>query len=298
MNSRPTILIVDDVVANINLLASLLKDEYKIKIAKNGKKALEIANQEDNLHLILLDIEMPEMNGYEVCKQLKNSASTSDIPVVFLTARDNESDEEYGLNLGAVDYIAKPYNPAIVKIRVRNHVALKLKSDWLEELSMMDGLTHIPNRRYFDDEYKKQFKQASREQQNFFVVMIDVDEFKSYNDHYGHGKGDECLLKIAETLQNQLKRPMDMLARYGGEEFVIIMKDIEASGALTMVQRLVDSVESLGIKNVFTSHSDKVTISAGIAKLTQGDTQTTLLKRADKALYKAKKNHKNGYIYL
>ena len=296
--SLPTVLIVDDMATNLEVLSKLLKTDYHVKVAKSGQKALEIANSDDKPDLILLDIEMPEMDGYEVCRQLKSNPSTNSIPVIFLTARDSQSDEEFGLNLGAVDYIAKPYNPTIVKIRVRNHMALKLKSDWLEKLSMMDGLTNVPNRRYFDNEYDKYFKQAIRESQNLFIVMIDVDDFKAYNDHYGHGKGDECLIKIAHTLQSNLKRPMDILARYGGEEFVILLKDIEDAGALQVVQDLVESIEQLGIKHAFSSASKNVTISAGLSKHARGLTKESLLTNADNALYQAKKDLKNHFVYL
>ena len=295
--ARPTVLIVDDMATNLEVLASLLKDDYHVKVAKSGPKALEIANAQDKPDLILLDIEMPNMDGYEVCRQLKNNALTSSIPIIFLTVRNSEKDEAIGLHLGAVDFISKPYNSTIVKIRVRNHIALKLKSDRLEELSLMDGLTNIPNRRYFNNIYDKYYKEACRESQTLFVVMMDVDDFKAYNDHYGHGKGDECLIKIAATLKRHLKRPFDVIARYGGEEFVILLKEVEDTGALKVVQELIDSVHKLHIKHQFSSACQYVTISAGISKNKPGLTQEGLLKKADDALYQAKKDKKNQFIY-
>lgn len=294
-NGKPTILIVDDMAPNIAILSDLLQEDYKIKVAKNGQKALEIAKGVEKPDLILLDIEMPEMNGYEVCKELKNSPLTNNIPVIFVTARNDVKDEEYGLNLGAVDYISKPFHPTIVKIRVKNHITLKLKSDWHEELSMFDGLTHIPNRRYFDEEYKKKCKEMIREQKTVALLMIDVDYFKRYNDHYGHGKGDECLIKIAGALKATLKRPSDMVARYGGEEFVVLLQNTDKEGAMNVAENLIKAVSELGIKHEYSTTADHVTISAGMAFKECGETLCgeELLKKADDALYRAKEGGRN-----
>lgn len=292
---KPTILIVDDMATNIAILSDLLQDDYKIKVAKSGQKALDIAKGNEKPDLILLDVEMPEMNGYEVCKKLKNNALTNNIPVIFVTARNDVKDEEYGLNLGAVDYISKPFHPTIVKIRVKNHINLKLKSDWLEELSMVDGLTHIPNRRYFDEMYAKKYKEITRDAKTLAVLMIDVDYFKRYNDHYGHGKGDECLVKIAGALKNTLKRPTDIVARYGGEEFVVLLQNIDKGGAITVAESLIKAVSDLGIVHEYSSVCDNVTISAGMAFKEAEETlcQEEMLKQADDALYRAKENGRN-----
>lgn len=299
-NTQPTILIVDDVPTNITLLSNLLKDDYKIKVANNGHRALEIARSKEKPDLILLDIEMPDMDGYEVCKALKNSSETNNIPIIFVTAKSDVKDEEHGLNLGAADYISKPFHPTIVRIRVKNHIALKLKSDWLEELSMLDGLTHIPNRRYFDENYEKLYKEALREAGSLTVLMIDVDFFKNYNDHYGHGKGDECLIKIATALKNALKRPSDIVARYGGEEFVVILKDIDNEGAKSVAQSLLREVEELALKHAYSEASPSVTISIGMAlkEATATLSREELLEQADNALYKAKAQGRNRFVSI
>lgn len=295
-DTKPTILIVDDMAANIAILSDLLKDDYRIKVAKSGKKALDIAKSKEKPDLILLDIEMPEMDGYEVCKELKSSSECNNIPVVFITAKNDVKDEEYGLNLGAVDYISKPFHPTIVKIRVRNHIALKLKSDMLEALSMYDGLTHIPNRRYFDEVYEKKYRETMRDRKTLAVLMIDVDYFKLYNDHYGHGKGDECLIKIAAALRKSLKRPTDVVARYGGEEFVVLLKDIDEPGARQVAESLVKAVSALGIAHHYSETADHVTISVGMAFKDAQNTSLTkeeLLKYSDDALYGAKRSGRN-----
>lgn len=291
-NAKPVILIVDDMVFNIEVLSELLGDDYKIKIAKNGAKALEIAFSDEKPDLILLDIEMPEMDGFEVCRRLKNSSETSGIPIIFVTAKNDVENEEFGLNLGAVDYIYKPYRPSTIKIRVKNQISLKLKSDKLEEYSMIDGLTNIYNRRYFDDEYTKKYKEMAREKKTLAVFMIDVDFFKRYNDHYGHGKGDDCLIKLADTLNNTLKRPTDMVARYGGEEFVVVLYDIDLEGAKKVAQSLVSAVKELSIPHEYSDAASQVTISLGMAfkEADSALSKEEILKNADEALYRAKES--------
>lgn len=298
-NKKPTLLIVDDMAINIQMLSDLLKEDYNIKVAKSGAKALEILRESDGIDLILLDVVMPEMDGYEVCKILKNDPATQNIPVIFVTSNDTLENEEYGLNLGAVDYIKKPFHPMIVKIRVRNHINLKLKSDMLEELSMYDGLTHIPNRRYFNERYENEYKEASRETKSLAVMMIDIDSFKNYNDNYGHGKGDEALLRVANVLKESLKRPSDTVARYGGEEFVVVLKDTTKEGAQNIAQTLVSAVEALKLPHAYSQASEYVTISMGVAYKEAENTlsKEALLKAADDALYKAKESGKNRFVF-
>lgn len=290
-NKKPTVLIVDDVSTNLMVLSDLLKQEYEIKIAKNGKKALEIVLEND-IDLILLDIMMPHMDGYDVCKELKNNNKTKSIPIIFVTAKDSDEDEEYGLNLGAIDYVTKPFNKAIVKLRIKNHLELKLKSDLLEELSMYDGLTNIPNRRFFDETLKSAYKEARREIQSVSVLMIDIDFFKSYNDNYGHGKGDETLIKVAQALLESLKRPTDLVARYGGEEFVILLQDISKEDTQSVGQKLIEAIHSLHIMHEYSNAKEIVTVSIGIAYCVnvKNHTQQEVLKTADEELYKAKEN--------
>lgn len=291
---KPTILIVDDMASNIVLLSELLKDDYNLKIANNGEKALEIANETQKPDLIIFNIEVPGIDGYEVCKKLKENVSTSGIPVIFITARNNIEDEEYALNLGAVDYISKPFHPNILKIRIRNHINLKLNSDFLESISMIDGLTQIYNRRYFDEEFKKACRQMAREDKNVALIMIDIDCFKLYNDNYGHGKGDECLIKIATALKSKVRRASDMVARYGGEEFIVILKDIDKEGIECVAENLLNAVRDL---NILHEHYilNYVTISLGVAYLNAKDIESQLdfLKMADDAMYKAKENGRN-----
>ncbi|MEO6423749.1 MAG: diguanylate cyclase [Candidatus Nitrotoga sp.] len=234
---RATILLVDDVPDNLSVLSSILREDYRIQLATSGAKALALAAARSP-DLILLDVMMPEMDGYEVCKRLKANSDTCDIPVVFVTARNQSEDEELGLTLGAIDYIHKPLSPPIIKARVRNLIALKLKTDVLKRLSFMDGLTQVANRRRFDDMLGNELRRAIQQQHELSLLMMDVDYFKLFNDHYGHGLGDQCLTQIAQAIQAEVKRPMDLLARYGGEEFVVLLPETDLEGACIVAESL------------------------------------------------------------
>jgi len=296
---RATILLVDDVPANLSLLSSILRDDYRIQLATSGAKALELvaAGAPD---LILLDVMMPDMDGHEVCKRLKSDPKTRDIPVLFVTAQNQVEDEELGLTLGAMDYIHKPISPPIIKARVRNHIALKLQTDALKRLSLFDGLTNIPNRRHFDDTLDHEMKRAIRTQHHLSLLMIDVDYFKPFNDRYGHGTGDACLIQIAQALQAGVNRPMDLLARYGGEEFVALLPGTNLEGACKVAESLRQTVASLRIPHAGSSIAEHVTISLGVACRAQSDPKSTsfLLRQADQALYQAKQSGRNTIRYI
>ncbi len=300
MNSdeQQTILVVDDEPANIQALGSLLKDEYRIRVANSGEKALTMLQDGAQPHpdLILLDVKMPGIDGYEVCRRIKEDPNSSDIPVIFVTAMNAAGDEEQGLNLGAVDYIAKPFNRAIVRARVHTHMSLKRKTDLLEQIALLDGLTGIPNRRYFDEQLQREANRSLRQEKSLSVLMMDIDHFKDFNDHYGHGAGDQCLQKVAETLKTTLLRPADMIARYGGEEFVALLPGTDASGAREVAEKLRTAIAELAIPHEHSSASSVVTLSIGCATYSPQDPEEVLdglLKSGDEALYSAKKTGRN-----
>ena len=288
------VLIVDDIKANINILAKTLENSYDIEFVQDGEETLKIV-KEKVFDLILLDILMPGMDGYEVCKKLKSDPETKDIPVIFITAMKAEENESKGLELGAVDYITKPFCKPIVKMRVKNHLMLKLQRDLLKNLSNLDGLTGIPNRRNFDERIDLEWRRAHRSDSVLSVIMIDIDFFKKYNDNYGHSAGDDCLKKIAVALETSLLRSSDFIARYGGEEFVAILPETDSYGAKEVAERMRDNVLSLQIKHAFSSVMDFVTISQGAASTIPcaNAIPLTLIDAADKALYEAKKNGRN-----
>ncbi len=293
--ANPSVLIVDDVSTNIQILAEALKADYRIRVANHGAKALEVAFSEQPPDLILLDIMMPEMDGYEVCQALKENPKTNTIPVIFVTAKNSVEDEAYGLNIGAVDYITKPFHLPIVRARVKTHINLKLKTNLLEQLALIDGLTYIPNRRRFDQLLQQEWERAVREKQPLALAMLDVDYFKLYNDNYGHGAGDDCLRQVARALQQALKRPADTIARYGGEEFALLIPNTDSEGALVIAERAREAVIAQQLKHEYSQIADYVSVSIGLAAThPQPSAQAdSLLRAADDALYVAKANGRN-----
>ncbi|MBF0224454.1 MAG: PleD family two-component system response regulator [Desulfobacterales bacterium] len=292
---NPKILIVDDTPMNIHVLINALKDDYQIMVAKNGEKALKIAvaNTPD---LILLDVMMPDIDGFEVCRRLKSNEKTKKIPVIFVTAMIDSVDEAKGLNLGAIDYITKPVHLPVAKARINNHIRLKRNTDMLEELVSIDGLLGIPNRRKFDEAITMEWIRAKRSSLPLSLILMDIDFFKQYNDHYGHAVGDECLKKVAHTINETIRRPMDLAARYGGEEFVAMLPETSLEGALYIAKKIRSNIEILNISHEYSNVSDHVTISLGVSSIIPDENQThiVLIEQADAALYKAKEEGRNS----
>lgn len=292
MNSRvpQTLLLVDDVPANLDVLLEHLQDgQVRLLAATSGKDALRLALQAPP-DLILLDVMMPDMDGYEVLRQLKGHTATREVPVIFVTAMSDSLDETKGLAMGAVDYIAKPFVVPVLKARVKNHLELKRKSDLLARLAQIDGLTGISNRRHLEIQLGQEWDRCRRYGRPLSLVMIDVDHFKLFNDHYGHGQGDDCLRHVSRALSACSRRSGDMLARYGGEEFVALLPDSTAEQAARTAEELRKAVQSLGIAHRYSSSADRVTASLGVATLVPSKLSTAdqLMEAADKALYLAK----------
>lgn len=286
---KPTVLVVDDSPTIMAVLASLLSKEAQILEAQGGEEGLRLArtHQPD---LILLDVVMPGMDGFEVCRHLKADSRTRDIPVIFLSAMTQEADEAMGLSVGAIDYVTKPVSPAIVRARVRNHLELKRYRDTLKDLSMRDGLTGIANRRRFDEYFEQEWSRAQRQEWPLTVMIGDVDHFKLFNDGYGHLQGDVCLRRVAEVLQNELKRATDLVARYGGEEFAILLPDVDERGAWGIARRLMEGIRRANLPHRFSPVAPYVTLSLGLATVRPGcgDAREGLLGEADRQLYMAK----------
>ncbi|MFU8787891.1 MAG: diguanylate cyclase [Methylobacter sp.] len=291
----PMILIVDDVPTNVQILAESLNSQYQIKVATNGIDALDIAQREQP-DLILLDVMMPEVDGYEVCRRLKDSSRTQKIAVIFVTAKNTVDDEELGLNLGAVDYITKPFVIPIAKARIRNHIRIKRQADLLESLSLLDGLTHISNRRRFNESLVVEWKRSIRDKTPLSLIIIGIDHFKRYNAHYGYGAGDICLQRITRELSQYLVRPGDLLTRYSGGEFAVILPDTPEKGALHVAERLRARIEKIGLPHAASETSAVVTVSIGVAtqvKIPQYFLPQMLNDAADNALKMAKKMGRN-----
>jgi len=292
---KQTILIVDDDSINLNILSGEFSRDYNIVLAKSGEQALK-RMEKSRIDLVLLDIMMPDMDGYEVCRRLKAQDTTRHIPVIFISAMSEDEDEARGLLLGSVDYIKKPFYLPIVRARIKTCLDLKMKTDMLEQLVSLDGLTNIFNRRKFNEMLDSEWNRAIRDENPLSLILIDVDQFKSYNDHYGHAAGDDCLRRVANTLKTGIKRASDFLARYGGEEFAVILPGTDLAGAGHVAENMRKDIETLRIPHARSQVAAHVTVSLGVATIKpQKDllSPVVLIKEADKMLYRAKEEGRN-----
>jgi diguanylate cyclase (GGDEF)-like protein len=294
MINKAKILIVDDDALNRIILEKTLSDEHEIYLVTSGEEALAFVKH-TQVDLIILDIMMPGMNGYDVLVELKESSLSHAIPIIFISANSAHEDEAKGLELGAMDYIVKPFCASIVKVRVRNQLLIKQKNDLLEMLASIDGLTEIPNRRYLDENLEREWRRSKRNNSSMCVMLIDIDHFKRYNDCYGHRAGDECLKTVAQTLAAQCERGSDFVARYGGEEFVAVLPETNKQGAIAFANKLRKAINDLNIEHNASLNASHITISIGIAssESSQAYTEKALLEEADSGLYNAKKLGRN-----
>ncbi|MDR3322428.1 MAG: diguanylate cyclase [Synergistaceae bacterium] len=288
-----SILAVDDERANLAVLNRILSADYTIFTAKSGEEALDRA-QKDRPDLILLDIVMPGMNGFDVLTKLKESPHTRNIPVIIVTGLSSEEDEEKGFFLGAVDYITKPFKNAIVLARVRTHIQIIHQIRTIERLGLIDPLTDIANRRSFDDRIDMEWRRSVREGKPISFLMMDLDKFKNYNDTYGHPQGDVLLKTVAKIFAAAARRPSDLAARLGGEEFGILLPDADLESALSIAEKIRSEVEATRIPapdGAVTS----ATISIGAASLIprEGDLAKDFISKADVNLYNAKSTGRN-----
>ncbi len=290
------ILIVDDAMENIQILHQALQDEHDVLFAMNGAKALHIAHNQ-RPDLILLDAMMPDMDGYAVCRELREAPGTRDIPIIFVTALNTPEDETRALEAGAADFISKPVNVAVVRARVRTQLTVKRQSDALRELTLTDGLTGVTNRRGFDEALESEWRRCGRAKLPVSLIIADIDHFKTFNDAYGHQAGDECLVRVGAAMRRAAARPQDLVARYGGEEFVILLPQEDLSGAEAVAKKLLDEIAQMAIPHERSTASPWLTLSMGVASMTPGDDALPgfLIKTADALLYEAKAGGRNRY---
>lgn len=288
MPLRPRLLVVDDNPANCYLLQQMLGDEHEMLMTDDGEHALELCLR-DAPDLVLLDIEMPGLDGLQTCRRLKTNPATASIPVIFVTSHDSPASEAEGLSAGAVDFISKPVRYEGVRARIGKHLQLKAQADRLRAMAYEDALTGVFNRRYFDQLLQFEGRIARRTRQPLSLILIDIDRFKSCNDLHGHAYGDRCLRDVAEALGRALRRPQDMLARYGGEEFACVLPGTARDEALRTAEYLRREVEAAAIGHP-RALAQVLTVSLGVATrvLDAHDPVDALIEEADWRLYEAK----------
>lgn len=307
MSNGKTILVVDDVPVNIQLLNTYLSAEgYNVISAKDGSEAMDKV-KEHHPDLVLLDVMMPKMSGYEVCKAVKSDEATKYIPVILVTALNELEDKIKGMDSGADDFLSKPFNKLELLVRVRSLLRIKYLHDELQEkvvelqktkdelrqLAITDGLTGLYNYRYFKDQLQQELNRARRHDLNISLIMIDIDHFKHYNDKNGHPAGDEVLRGIARLLKDNI-RNIDIAARYGGEEFSLILIETDKTSAKFVAEKIRKLVEENSFEFEGSQPDGKLTISSGVATFPEdGEDLDNLVNKADQRLYLAKQAGRN-----
>ena len=312
------ILVVDDNPRSVRQLSVLLAHLAELTVIQQGDCAVRYAS-EHPVDLVLLSVVVPELGGYAACQALKANPETTDIPIVFITAQADALSEAHALTLGAADFIHEPINPPVLQARVKTQLALKQKTDALRQLSNLDALTGIANRRAFDETLIREWRRALRTKEPLSLLMLDVDHFKHYNDVYGHPVGDTCLRQVAQTLVQSAQRASDLVARYGGEEFAVILPVMGMAGAASFANHLCEQLRSLAIPHQNSPLIPMVTLSIGAATLIPACAEQsalrepcpdcpgnqacnggpcTLVELADRALYQAKHAGRNRVVCL
>lgn len=303
-------MIVDDDPVAVRVITKVLGDQAKVCVAINGLDAVELARTA-NPDLILLDAELPGLGGFDVCRRIKAMPDLEHVPVVIVTSHRDETFELEGFDAGASDFVTKPVNHQLLRVRIRSHLRVKWMADELRSSARTDPLTGIANRRRFDEVLANEWSRANRSSDALTVILLDVDYFKRFNDSYGHPAGDECLRRVAGALREACLRPGDLVARYGGEEFGVVLPETPLGGAVCVAKRLLDAVAQLAIPHVASMAAPCVSVSAGIAayappnvhppsrRVLSSEVNASqvglLLANADSALYAAKEAGRARY---
>lgn len=297
-----TLLIIDDDVVSISTLTALFSKSYTIEIAQDGKSALQSIVLKD-IDLVLSVVNTPIISGQELCTFVKNSKLTSHIPIMFLANHVSIDEEDECLAMGAVDYIDKSIRPSILVSRVNNMMRIVAQQKKLAQVSCTDGLTGLANRMQLDTMLNKEWYAAVRGNHSVAALIIDIDNFKLFNDEFGHLEGDKCLKIVATIIASSKRRERDFAARYGGEEFVLLLPFTDLKGAKKVAQELIENVYNRAIPAAKKATHPFVTISIGIAafspthKKNMVSNPIDLIDKADVNLYKAKELGKNQYSF-
>ncbi len=311
---RPAnLLIVDDDPLIIQAIAKALQGLGRLRFATGGREALALASAEPP-DLLLLDAQMPDLNGLEVLRQLRERSDTRDLQVIVITSQSDDATEQSALELGAADFLAKPVRPAVLLARVRTQLRLKQALDALRQQATLDQLTRCANRHVLMEAIEREWARALRERQRFSLLLLDVDHFKRFNDRYGHLAGDQALVVVADLLRQCAGRPGDLVARYGGEEFAVLLTGADRDGAEAVAHCLRTRLAARALP-----HEDGVngllTVSIGAASFGpdsagwteqptgpvpggQSWSANQLLNLADQALYEAKRRGRDQTVIV
>ena len=296
MPTTRKVLLVDDDVTTIRLIADALASEFDVMFATDAQEGLEKAESLEP-DVILLDVVMPGTDGFTLCRKLKSNPKTQPIPVIFVSALNAIGQQLEGFDIGAVDYITKPIEVPILRARVRTQSRLYKQTLELASLAATDPLTGVPNRRKFDETFASEWARSTRQQEPLSMLMIDIDEFKRYNDSYGHGRGDECLVRVATVLRECIHRSTDLVARLGGEEFGVILPDTDLAGTQEIAQSIINAFAEQRIPRGDGAQFSYLTVSVGYCTRNASDeTMQHLFERADAALYRAKSGGRNQAV--
>lgn len=291
------VLIIDDSLMQAEYLQSILKDDYETKICHTAADGLDLAGS-GSYSLILLDVILPDMDGFKLLKIFKEMPLTKHVPVILITGLSDIQHEEKGLLLGAVDYITKPFSPVIVRARIKSHIQLYHYQMKFKAEASLDALTGVSNRRRYEEESVVKWRSAIRFGLPFTICMFDIDNFKTYNDTFGHPAGDQVLATVAQAISSRLHRATDFFARYGGEEFIALCTGDDARPMFEYMTQVRRAVEDLHIPHN-PAVREWVTVSIGGMTYCPrgGDSYDTYLKIADTMLYDAKRFGRNRVVW-
>ncbi|MGH1469596.1 MAG: diguanylate cyclase [Cellvibrionaceae bacterium] len=296
------ILLVEDSATLRYTMSTFIKAAgHEAVVAESGEQALQLV-ENTQVDMVIMDVEMPGLNGFETTRLLRETFGKHWVPIIFVTGMSDDASFTEGIEAGGDDYMAKPVTPIILKAKIRAleriqsmQQEMRRLNKELKALSQRDSLTNLYNRRAFEDLGSKQWQIQTRSHGPISVLMIDIDHFKQYNDHYGHQEGDTCLQKVSRILAATLNRPADILARYGGEEFIALLPDTNLKGARVIAEKLRLAIESMSISHEKSPGNKVISISIGgsAAEHLSGIQLNQLIKQADKSLYESKNNGRN-----
>lgn len=295
--AKRRVLIVDDDTLFRATIMGMLSDEFTCFEVDSGQKAVDFCRRLEQPDIILMDYNMPNVSGAEVCKRLQNIAQLKRVPVVFLSGENDPQLQHKCWEAGASDFVAKPVISETLKHRLMRQIELKQREIHLENLACTDSLTGLYNREYLKQHIPPLVRELNREHRSMSTLMIDIDDFKKYNDYYGHVEGDRVLKKVAHCLKQVINRPYDNIIRYGGEEFIVVLPRTNLDGAKLIAHKMSRAVERLLIENSHSAYG-RVTVSIGVAASRENIALDfiDIVKKADKAMYKAKASGKNNVV--